>query len=303
MIRSFTVTNPNNESLTIELDHPEKSGFQVKSIDGLGAPKNSINISESLYLNGGTFNSSKSQSRDIQIHLGFQVTDTETIEQIRLKSYRFFPSNTRLSFVFTTDSRNGLIIGWVESNDVNIFSNEEGCVISIRCPSSYFLSTESYVNVFSGTTPGFTLPWENPSLVSPLIEFGTVFINTQGNIFYAGDIRSGLVIRINFVGSVGTLNIINTSTGETMTIDSTKLASLTGSGFVNGDSLLIVTSQGSKTILLTRGTTVYNILNALSNLNTWFTLDKGDNVFTFTASSGLSNVRFSTEHRLVYEGI
>ena len=46
MIKSVTVTNYLGESIKLELGFPEKSGFLIQSIDGLGPPKADIHKTE-----------------------------------------------------------------------------------------------------------------------------------------------------------------------------------------------------------------------------------------------------------------
>lgn len=303
MIQSVKVTNPRGEELTIELRNPSTSGFFVRSIEGLGPSKSIINMGESLYEDGGFFNSARVQSRNIVFDLGFYDSLAETIEIIRRKTYRFFPMKTPLEIEITTDTRVGVTTGYVETNEPNIFSKDEGTQISIICPGAYFLGSEYIETTFSGITDGFEFPWENPSLTESLIEFGDVFISTNANVFYDGDIPTGVDIYINFIGAVNNLTIHNITTGESMAISSTKLIALTGSNFVAGDFVVISTVKGQKSITLIRGGNFINILNTVDIVADWFQITKGDNVFTYTAASGLTNVQFSMGHRVVYEGL
>jgi hypothetical protein len=47
----------------------------------------------------------------------------------------------------------------------------------------------------------------------------------------------------------------------------------------------------------------YNILNCLDKNTDWFTLAKGDNIFAFTADSGVTNLQFRIENKVIYEGV
>lgn len=305
MIKSIKVTNPNGEFLTIELRNPEQSGFFVRGeIDGLGPSKSDINMTNSLNSDGSYYNSSRVTNRNILIDFGFMETATENIEQIRNKAYRFFPMKTELEL--TLEREDGLIVstkGYVESNHPRIFSKEAGTVISFICPESFFYGTEVVETTFSGVSGGFTFPFSNNSLVSPLLKFGTVFINTEANVFYEGNIPTGITIVIGFLGAVNDLIIHNITTGSNMAISSAKLIALTGYDFKNGDIVVISTIKGAKFIVLLRDGVEINILNTVSVLADWFTLQKGDNVFTYTVDSGLSNMQFYITHRILYEGI
>jgi hypothetical protein len=303
MIKTLKVTNNTGEVINIELRSPEESGLFVQNIEGLGPPKSIINVSESLYGDGGFFNSARLSQRNIIIDLGFYNDGSQTIEEIRNSTYRFFPIKREIQLEIETDLRTGVIKGYVESNEPKIFSNGESTLISILCPKPYFFEKEPVKTTFSGSTPNFEFPWENPSLTESLIEFGYVFINDEANVFYIGDIPTGVIIFINFLGPVNDLVIHNTITGESLAINSAKLIALTGSDFISGDLVILSTVQGDKYIRLYRNSNTINILNAIDFPADWFQIDRGDNVFSYTVDSGLSNVVFFIQHQIVYGGL
>lgn len=303
MINYVEVINDRGEVLHMELENPALSGFSIRSITGLGPPKSNIITSQSPNVDGSFFNSARVTSRNIVIKLGYYETSLETIEVVRQKSYRFFPMKVPLTIVISSDNRLIYTIGYVESNEADIFSNDSGTVISIICPDSYFYGMESVLTTFSGVTPNFEFPFENPSLTIKMIEMGIIFINSQANVFYTGDIRTGVTIVVNFLGAVTDPNIHNTTTGEDFSISSAKVTALTGSNFIAGDSLLLSTIRGRKSITLVRNGLGYNILNAVTTQSDWFTLGRGDNVFTYSAASGVNNMQFSIYHSLVYDGV
>lgn len=303
MIKSIKVTNAIGESLLIELRNPITSGFFVRDIDGLGAAKATINLSESLSADGGFFNSSRLLPRNIVLDLGFYNNGLESVETIRQKTYRFFPAKRDISLEIETDARVGVTTGFVESNTPNIFSNDSGTVISVVCPSSFFYSKDEITTIFGGVESLFSFPWENPSLTVPLIEFGSIFTETAKTIVYTGDEETGLELFARMLGPVTNLGIHNLNTGQSMILSSSIIASLTGSGLVANDFVVISTIRGTKFIYLVRNGILYNILNAVSQPANWFRLQRGNNTFAYTADSGLSNIQFYTQHRIVYGGL
>ena len=88
-----------------------------------------------------------------------------------------------------------------------------------------------------------------------------------------------------------------------MKIDTVKLQKLTGKGIVASDDIVINTSKGDKSITLISEGVSYNILNCLDKNTDWFTLAKGDNIFAFTADSGVTNLQFRIENKVIYEGV
>lgn len=304
MIKSVTITNHLGESIKLDLFNPEESGFIIKSIEGLGPVKANINFKELATNDGSIDNSARLSSRNIVMSLQFM--ESPTIEETRLKSYKYFPIKRNIKFLIETDSRICETIGRVETNVPTIFSNAEGCQISILCPNPYFYSAgENGANqtIFYGTEPLFEFPFSNESLTEDLIEFGSIENRTEGTIYYDGDAEIGITIQIHAVGEAEGLVIHNTKTREIMRINDDKLKSLMGSGIQAGDEITITTSRGEKGIYMLRSGVTTNILNSLEKPIKWFQLSKGDNTFAYTASAGLTNLQFRIENKVIYEGV
>ena len=307
MIYSFAITNYLGDRIKLELGKPEVSGFLIKSVTGLGPVKANVNTTEVVTNDGSMFNSARLSQRNIVFQLAFvETVYGESIEDIRQKSYKYFPAKKSVEIVVETDNRYVRIKGYVESNEPNIFSSQEGTQISIICPDPYFYSAgEDGNNVtdFYTIDPVFEFPFSNESLTDPLLVFGEIQIKTEGVITYHGDSEIGVVIYIHAIGTATNINIYNTETREVMTINTTKLEKLTGKGLVASDNIVINTTKGEKSITLIREGASYNILNCLDKNTDWFTLSKGDNIFAFTAESGVTNLQFRIENQVIYEGV
>ena len=285
MIYSFAITNYLGDRVKLELGKPEVSGFLIKSVTGLGPVKANVNTTEVVTNDGSMFNSARLSQRNIVFQLAFvETVYGETIEDIRQKSYKYFPAKKSVEIVIETDNRYVKIKGYVESNEPDIFSSQEGTQISIICPDPYFYSAgEDGNNVtdFYTIDPMFEFPFSNESLTDPLLIFGEIQIKTEGVITYYGDSEIGVVIYIHAIGPATNINIYNTETREVMMINTTKLEKLTGKGLVASDDIVINTTKGEKSITLVREGASYNILNCLDKNTDWFTLSKGDNIFAF----------------------
>lgn len=304
MIKAVTITNHLGESVRLELSKPEESGFAIENIEGLGPVKANVNFTELATNDGAIDNSAHLGPRNIVISLIFMPFPT--IEDTRLLSYKYFPIKRNIKFLIETDKRICETTGRVESNEPEIFSEKEGCQVSILCPNSYFYSAgEDGINqtIFYGTKPLFEFPFSNESLTENLIEFGSIENRTEGTIYYDGDAEVGITIAIHAVGEAEGLAIYNTGTREVMKINDEKFRKLMGSGIQAGDDITIVTSRGLKGITLLRGGVVTNILNVLDKPINWFQLAKGDNTFAYTATAGLTNLQFRIENKVVYEGV
>lgn len=307
MIYSLAVTNFLGDRIRLELGKPENTGFLIKSITGLGPVKANVNTTEVATNDGSMFNSARLSQRNIVIQMVFvNSIYGEDIEEIRQKSYKYFPIKKSVELVIETDNRYVRTTGYIESNEPDIFSKQEGTQISIICPDPYFYSaSEDGDNVtdFYSIDPMFEFPFSNESLTEPLLVFGEIQIKTEGVITYSGDSEIGVMIYIHAIGPAEHINIYNTETREVMTIDTAKLEKLTGRGLIAGDDIVINTLKGEKSITLVRDSVSYNILNCLDKNTDWFTLVKGDNIFAFTADSGVTNLQFRIENKVIYEGV
>ena len=307
MIKSFTVINYLGDSIKLELGRPEKSGFLIKSVLGLGPSKANINTTEVSTNDGSLFNSARLNQRNIVFDFIFvDSVNRENIEDVRQKSYKYFPLKKNLDLLIETDNRIVKTTGYVESNEPNIFSSQEGSQISIICPDPHFYSAGPDGNnttVFYGVEPVFEFPFSNESLTDPLIVFGNIQNKTENVITYKGDSEIGITIQIHAIGGAGSITLYNTGTRESMRIDTVKLEALTGSGIVAGDDIIIKTQKGDKSITLIRGGKTTNILNCLDKRSDWFSLAKGDNIFAFTAESGTTNLQLWIDNKVIYEGV
>jgi len=301
MIKSVTVTNYLGESIKLELGFPEKSGFLIQSITGLGPPKADIHKTEVATNDGSLYNSARVNSRNIVLSL--KLMYQPSVEAMRQMSYKYFPLKKRVVLLVETDNRNCYTSGYVESNEPDIFSNNETTQISIICPDPYFYSSDKGVAVFYSIDPIFEFEFSNESLIENEIEFSNIISNTEQTIYYQGDSEVGIVIIINAFGPAENIAIFNTDTNEVMRIDTSKLAALTGSGIIAGDEIRLSTVKGDKFLTLLRNGIYINILNCLDKNADWLLLSKGDNIFAYTADSGDTNLGFRIEYQLVYEGV
>lgn len=292
MIRTIKATNYRGETLTIELADPYSSGFAVLSIDGIGPEKATINTVEIATNDGSVFNSSRMDTRNITLSLVFVGNDPE---ELRRKTYRFFPLKKPLNLELITDKRSAVITGYVESNEPAIFSQMENTKISIICPDPYFRSIGNDTSrvVFYGEAPLFEFPFSNEGL-GPVIEFGEITSVTEANVPYSGDAEVGATFTIHAFGAAKNIRIDNMDTGESMSMTIDLSA---------GDDLIISTVTGKKSVKLLRNGVYTNVLNKLNRNSGWFKLSNGDNAFAYQAEEGLNNLQFEVSYDTLYEGI
>lgn len=304
MINQIIVTNYRGDSLTIDTRFPEQSGFLVKDATGLGPSKGTINYTEMMSGDGGAFNSARVNARNIVLTL--QMLTEPTVEEVRQKSYRYFPVKKPISLEFITDNRTCTAYGYVETNEPLFFAEMTTTQISIICPDPYLYSTGpdgTNVTVFSGIDPQFEFPFENLSTTENLISVSQIVTNQEQNVVYNGDAEIGVVIYIHAMGAATNINIYNSGTREIMKIDTAKLTALTGEGLHFGDDIIISTITGNKSVTLLRDGEYTNVLNCLDKGSDWFKLAKGDNIFAYSAATGAANLQFRVENQTLFEGV
>lgn len=310
MIETISVTNYLGENFEFELAFPEKSGFAITKVDGLSPGKATINMDEAATTDGNRFNSARISSRNIVLTIRLLDGYGYSIEELRKTLYRCFSLKRELTLRIKSETRYVEIQGYVETNEITIFTKTSTATISIICPDPFFYSSGENGTVytsFSGVAPEFEFVFSNESLAEKKIEIGRIENSMERVITYDGDASVGIKISIHVVGKaeIGNINIYNVLTREFMTIDVAKVATFTGGKITIGDDIIINTSKGKKSIRLIRAGETYNILNCINRDASWFQLSQGDNIFAYTvdSESGSSSLQFIIENRIVYEGI
>lgn len=301
MIKSITATNFLGESLKIDLHRPEQSGLVISDITGLGAGDADVNISELATIDGGMFNSARLTSRNVV--MSFLYYDDGNADKHRQTTYKYFPLKKVVKLTIETDTRIAELSGIVESNTHNIFSPTAGCTISIMCPDPYMYSVDTTTTSLSGIDPIFEFPFCDEIGDEDTLILSDIRIIKDRSVYYVGDADVGVTINIHALGDVRDLVIYDTNTREKIAIDDAKLAALTGSSISARDDIIISTVKGNKTVTLIRNGVSTNIINAIDRNMSWFQLTKGDNIFTYTASTGEYNVQISIKNRIRYEGV
>lgn len=310
MIKKMMVTNYLGETLDIILPQAMPShGLLLISADGIGPSGANIHTTALAVGDGSIYNSANKTQRNIVLE--FLFTEAPLIEDARHLTYKYFPEKKPVVIGFETDRRKLEAYGYVEKNEPNIFSDQEGCQISIICTDPYFYDIDEngkQVSYFSGVEPLFEFIFSNESLTDPLLEFGSIENQSEKLIFYKGDAEVGITMTIHFFGanleSIGSkFYIYNTTTNQVMILDITKLKAMIGGNVLVNDEIIITTTRQSKSIRFLRSGVYTNVLNCIDVHSEWINLAKGDNVFVYRLEPGMGNVQFKIENDVLYEGV
>lgn len=333
MIRSVTITNylgslndnlakqTNQNTVHITLNDAEPShGMIITKITGLGPAKATLNRTKLATVDGSLFNSANLEERNIVMTIKFM--EAKTIEDVRLLTYRYFPIKRQIIFSIKTDNRDARAIGYIESNEPDIFSPDEQANISIICPDPYFYSNapghSPHAITFTGLDSEFEAPWENEIDPAPLNKtlLGNITKISDKDFYYDGDQTIGVEMQMDFLDAVDAdiilihyQNALNPNEPMLQTnfeIHIDKFRALMGTNFLTGDKIIVNTRLGSESIYLLRNGEYHNILNTVPRECDWFQIAMGYNKFRFTtgdAGGSQYKINFRLEHYVIYEGV
>lgn len=306
MFKSVTVTNYRGDSLEMPLEWPNDAGLLISKIDGITPGNVQVNSQDYALLDGGVYNSSRMETRNITIE--FYYGFNPHIESSRHLAYRYFPVKTEVRLDFLTDERHLSIWGYVESNDTQIFSQQEKGQVSIVCVDPYFYEQTPVSYIIGSSTKEFEFPWSNESLTEPLICFGDYGPRALYEVNYQGDIEVGAVIRVHFkkIQTVPKITIFDVSHNKKLVLDFEDIKSKTSVTLIGQYSDIVFSSvRGQKDIYYERYGQRKSIIGAFDVMNfPWMYLTPGNNVFGYDAEQQyLDEFDIMIEHSGAYGGV
>lgn len=304
MIYTIVATNAKGDSVELDLANPWAGGIAVVGASGLGPADGTINTVNFATSDGALFNSSRIKSRDIELHLQFLGSD---IEEVRHRLLRYFRVKHPIMLEFITDHRHTYITGYVEKNEIDIFSNKEGADITIVCPDPFFKLRDPAKGKnsvrFTTSKPSFEFEFQDPNAQSPTLIFGEMTSTGETVVVYKGDADASTIVDIQFLGPASGVKLYNTTTQTRINIDTNEISRLLGSTIKAGDRLSISSGVGDKYVKAYRDGKVYNALSALDRDSDWIFLTPGDNLITVRADTGIDNVSAIISFENLYESI
>ena len=281
----YSLKVENDRGNTLELTN--NPNYTVFKIEGLNPPHATINSSVNTTTDGSSINSVRLENRNIVIY----ATMEGDVEANRINLYKYFPVKKTIKLYFSNKSRDIYIEGTVELIECDLFSNKQVAQISIICPRPYFKDVENLVTVFSDISSMFEFPF---SISKAGVEISTIGTNQRRSIINTGDIETGVLIKLFATGTVVNPVIYDVLKRTYLKLNFTMLAS---------DTVVINTNVGEKSIELIRDGVTYNAMGYMAQDSTWFILEAGDNVFTYDADSGNSNLQLTFTTAILYSGV
>lgn len=315
MIKSFEITNNLGESIILDLADPYKTGLAIESVKGLNPVKADIRTKDIVTMDGSIYNGSRSSKRNIVFK--FIFLEAETIEETRLRCYKYFPIQGRIDIKIRTDNREVRTYGYVENIDTTIFSKDTkkssssveykcGAQVSIVCPDSYFRLTDTNTNSVDYIENKFEFPFSKDVDDDESIIFGQITNNKQLIINYEGAINTGINICIDLKGPIDNFIIYNVTNKQQMIVYSELICYYLGIKKIeSGDRIIISTEKGNKYIYFCRNGNYYNIMGCINISSDWIELQRGLNRFELRTANdkGYENISMTINNEILLEGI
>jgi len=274
MIKSFRIVNNVGESITLDIRKPEDTGFLVSSVTGLTFPKADISMSEIAMFDGATETNERVGPRNIVMGIIFYDSnkDKKTIEELRHKCYKYFPIKRQVTFYVTNDSGTYWIKGYIEANEINIFSKNEAAQISILCPDPYFVkSSDGGTAYVSNIIPNFQFPvsfeydgvrvdgyvkYTGPWVVVPKKTKQT--LSTKSKYFYSDIVVTKVLVQRNAVNEGG---------GYTAYIKGSPTADITPDTAKEDPSIIFAEYEDNTSITPERADQKFNLTGTYTDVN------------------------------------
>ena len=282
----FSLKIENAKGEMFELTH-DTQNYAIIGIEGLTPPPTIVNTSTGGTLDGTFHNSSRLDQRNIVITIHLRGD----IEGNRQRLYKIFNLKKPCKVYFRNENRNVKIKAYVETIEGDLFENGETIQISLICPRPYFEDAATIYTELSKILKMFEFPFslEQPEEMASITEY------PQCSVVNTGDVDCGCMIYIQLDAAVTDLNIFNATKQEKMSFEYE---------FAANDEITISTISGEMYARLLRNGAQTNLLNYIKGGSTWFKLDIGENIFTFSVTSGsVDDVWISFETANLYGGV
>lgn len=283
----FTLTIENQAGSRLTLTQKE-SIYQVVNIDGLDPPKASIFTNEIANMDGAKFNSAKMDVRNVVL----TIKINGDVESNRQTLYTFFRSGKWCKIFFKNTNRDVYCEGYAETIAVGLFTESEEMQVSILCPNPYFKSLQLIYDDISKVFAAFEFPF---SIAPEGIEFSIIDEYREATILNQSEIDGGMIITITAErDDIPNPIIYDSDTGQFIKLNLT---------LNEGDTVIINTNKGNKSVKLIVDGITENAINTFGNNSTWLQMKIGINHFSYSADKNAEYLRIIFERHILYEGV
>ena len=258
MLVKVEVVNSQGDVLSLPLEDMA-NGYVLQGMDGLEPVKATLVSSSFANLDGAQYHSSRRESRNIKLQLGFDPNYlTNSVRLLRNQLYKFCMPKTEVKLRFyefdefdsniVTQHHMVEITGRIESFESALFTKTPAVDISIVCFDPDFIDPVSVIKTGVSTAGlGETV------------------------ITYSGTVENGIVFTIRPTRTLDGFTIYHRPADGTLrTLDFT-------SPLLANDVLKISTVIGAKSVVRTRAGVDSSLLYGMSPQSNWLEFQPGDN--------------------------
>lgn len=279
----LTVENEKGEKLQL---NPSRD-YIVDDISGLTPADATINSSIVSTNDGAVFNSARINPRQIVLIIKPQGN----VEKNRINLYKYFKAKKPVKLYYKNGLRDVVIEGRVESFDGSFFTLTQTLTISIICLDPYFKYVRDSIAGISQVIPLFEFPF---AIDEEGIEFSILDKTFTQVVLNEGDVETGVIIELTASNEVVNPRIYNVDTGEMFGLNFTMQL---------GDLIRINTNRNHKSVELVRYGETRDIINNIMKNPAWFTLEVGDNIFSYDCDDGHEFLQLKFIYQNKYEGV
>ena len=280
----FYLENENGAIVNIN----DASRYAVIKADGLNPPSASLFTAKSPNRKGSKHNGSTLDERVITLTIRLRGD----IEANRNALYEWVETEQYVKVRYRNGLKNVYAEGYVQDCPIDLFTEQEEVVVTILCGDPYWKDLQEIVTDISNTLSLFKFPF---AIDSEGVPFSTVRDSNTTRVFNDGA-ETGIIIRIRCKGDIKNFTFYNAN-------DTTQIFSLKTT--LAAGWLVEIDTDGTPKrcrAILADGSTI-NLVKYISGRPTWFTLKKGNNLFGYTAESGLDNAEVSISFVNKYTGV
>ena len=264
--------------------------YVIDKIEGLTPPTAEISIYDNIG-DGAEFKYERTGKRNIVINMYI----TGDVEENRIALYNYVKNGKYIKLYFKNGRRNVWIAGYVETLEIDNFTMNTTCQISVLCPDPWWKDVLETINNIDTVKGNFYFPFYRVE-PEPFSTYEKIQIL---NLTNKGDVSSGMTIELTATGEVVNPIIYNRETSEYIGIgDETHRFML-----LPNQRLVITTHPGNKKIVIVDESFEINVFNYLREGSKFLQVEPGDNVFTYGAESGNEFVQIQFKYYSEYEGV
>ncbi len=280
------VTNEYDQTLQLT----QNPNYTIKEVSGLDPPEAIINKTRNANTDGSEFNSSYLNDRQIIITMTIEAP----AEENRNNLYIYFRSKKAVKIAYKNGIRDVFAKGIVKDIDVQFFAKKQIAQITIDCMNPYFLENEDASEDISATQQLFEFPFA----IEEPIPFSEISTTEPIEVVNEGNDPTGVIITITPISSrsiYGPIFVKNLTNGLTFKINLI---------LHQGESLIIDSIKGEKSVKKIDGSTETNVINEMNRTSEWIELIPGINRLLITeGTTGIPQINASISFTPKYQGV